>query len=265
MKISALLHTLLLFSMTFVALPIMAEDKQIHGFVSAGTFVNNDYEGSDEYQVNPAGVARLQYKHYYLQTEGLGAKINLSSLKNFEFGPVFNYSMSRDDDIENEAVSKMEKIDGSFEGGVFVRSQKKNILTGGDEIGFEVKALTDLSDTHDGTLISVSTDYSYQSTPKLRLTTSLEATYADDDYMDTYFGINARNRGTSGLPNFTAEGGIKDIELSVMANYQFSDKWGVLFITGYKQLLGDAKDSPLVEQEGNNDQLQALTGLSYRF
>ena len=251
-------------AMTYTQLAA-AQSNDIHGFLAAGAFVGSDYEGSDEYTFNPAIAARLQYKNYYIQTEGLGAKINLSPAEHFEFGPMINYRMGRDDDIENLSVSRMTEIDDAFEGGAFARVQKRNIMSGGDEIGFEVKVLSDLSDTHEGMTVTFGPDYAFQATSKLRLTTSVEATYADDDYMDTYFGVNTDNVGSSGLSHFKAESGLKDVGASMMAHYQLSEKWSVIGITGYKKLLGDAKDTPLVEQEGSDNQFMALGAISYSF
>ena len=243
----------------------MAEDHKVHGFLAAGAIVSSDYEGSDTYEVGPAVATRLQYRHLTLQTEGLGAKLNISPLESFEFGPRVNYRTGRDDDVENDAVSRMAEIDGAFEGGLFARLQKQNVFDGGDEIAFEVSALADLSDTHEGLLVTFGPEYTFQATPKLRLTAGLEATYADDDYMETYFGVNAGNVGASGLPNFSAEGGIKDVGVSLMAAYQFNARWGLIGMAGYNRLLGDAADSPLVDQEGSDNQFTTLLGVSYRF
>lgn len=262
MKPTAFLSAFLLSTTTSVAL---ADNKQVQGFIAGGAFIGSDYEGSDDYELNPAVVARIQYEHIYLQTEGLGGKINLSKLDGIEFGPAFNYRMGRDDEVDNLVVAKMAEIDGAFEAGAFVRMQKRNLLAGGDELGFEIKALHDLSDTYDGMTLQAAVDYSYQTTDKLRLTTTLSTTYADDDYMSTYFGVDQNNVGSSGLNDFEASSGIKDIGVSVMANYQLSERWMLTSIVGYTRLLGDAKDSPLVKQEGDADQYMALTGLTYRF
>jgi outer membrane scaffolding protein for murein synthesis (MipA/OmpV family) len=39
--------------------------------------------------------------------------------------------------------------------------------------------------------------------------------YADDGYTDHYFGVNASNVGTSGLPFFEADGGMQEYYLSL--------------------------------------------------
>ena len=245
--------------------PALAQDSKIHGFVAAGAVVGNDYEGSETYEIGPAVAARFQYRHLYLQTEGLGAKVNVSPLEGFEFGPRVNYRSGRDDDVENDAVSRMAEIDDAFEGGAFARLQRTSIFDSNDEIAFEISALTDLSGTHEGLLVTFGPEYGFQASRKLRLTVGLEGTYADDEYMDTYFGVNPGNLGTSGLSNFRAEGGLKDVGISLMAGYQFNESWGAVGIAGFNRLLGDAADSPLVAQEGSASQFTALLGVSYRF
>jgi len=43
------------------------------------------------------------------------------------------------------------------------------------------------------------------------------------------------------------------------------DNWGVTGILGLKQLIGDAKDSPVVDQEGSESQLFFGVMATYRF
>jgi len=40
--------------------------------------------------------------------------------------------------------------------------------------------------------------------------------------MDTYFGVNANNRGTSTLSSYSADGGLKDVGLSLTVKYHLN-------------------------------------------
>ena len=83
--------------------------------------------------------------------------------------------------------------------------------------------------------------------------------------MDTYFSVDLGNRGTSTLPSYTAEGGFKDIGMSVAADYKFNEKWSVVGNLGYKYLVSDAADSPIVDDEGSEGQLFLGAMGIYRF
>ena len=49
---------------------------------------------------------------------------------------------------------------------------------------------------------------------------------------------------------------------STSVTYDFDQRWSLLVGVGYKRLIGDAADSPIVESE---DQFSATFGLTYRF
>lgn len=107
--------------------------------------------------------------------------------------------------------------------------------------------------------------YSYQMNQKISLTTSVSATYADDDYMQNFYTVNASDSLASGLYQFEAEGGLKDVGVMLIGNYAINQKWGVIALAGYEKLLADAKDSSIVRQEGDDDQFRAGLGISYMF
>jgi outer membrane protein len=99
----------------------------------------------------------------------------------------------------------------------------------------------------------------------VRLGFNLSATYASGRYNATYFGIDANNAARSGFSTYDADGGIKDIGFSVNAAYQWDEHWGITGMIGVTQLVGDAADSPIVDDAGSATQGFAALGISYRF
>ncbi len=101
---------------------------------------------------------------------------------------------------------------------------------------------------------------------KLMFTSTAFTTYADNNYMDTYFSIDANNRGSSTLPNFNADGGIKDVGINIVAHYRTPwPQWGIMGTLGYSSLLNDARNSPIVDQEGDNNQMFLGLMANYRW
>jgi outer membrane scaffolding protein for murein synthesis (MipA/OmpV family) len=90
-------------------------------------------------------------------------------------------------------------------------------------------------------------------------------TWADEDYMESYFGINAVDSANSGLSTFDADEGFKDVGLNVTATYQPWQHWGVMGLLSYKRLLGDAEDSPVVDEQGDENQYAAGALVFYKF
>ena len=82
--------------------------------------------------------------------------------------------------------------------------------------------------------------------------------------MSDYFGVSTVQAGSSaaGLGAFDADAGFKDIHVQLSADYDINNRWSIMGGVGYKRLIGDAADSPIVETE---DQFSATLGLTYRF
>ncbi len=49
------------------------------------------------------------------------------------------------------------------------------------------------------------------------------------------------------------------------ASYQWTEHWGVTGMIGVTRLVGDAADSPIVDDAGSATQGVAALGISYRF
>jgi outer membrane protein len=83
--------------------------------------------------------------------------------------------------------------------------------------------------------------------------------------MEEYFGVDGSDAASSGLPRYDADGGFKDYGLGISANYKFTNTWGLIAGFNYHRMLGDAEDSPLVDDEGDKNQYKVSVAISYSF
>ena len=90
----------------------------------------------------------------------------------------------------------------------------------------------------------------------------VSATWADGDYMESYFGVNPAQSSASGYSRYKPESGFKSVDLEAGVIWLFAENWAVNAQVGYSQLLGDARDSPIVKDAGR---LSGGLFLSYRF
>jgi len=249
------------------AAPAQAEETAARwsGFVGAGAFAAPDYEGSDDYRALPFAAARLAYDGYYLQTRGLGVRANLIPADAIDFGPVLSYKGARDDDVESAAVSRMAEVDAAVETGLFVRAPVRGVLMERDELSFDLQATTDVAGGHEGAVATIAVGYDFAAARDLRLGLSVSTSYADADYTDAYFSVDAQDAARSGLARYDADAGFKDVGLGASARYRLSGPWGLTGFANYSRLIGDAADSPLVEIEGAPDQIRLGVGVSYSF
>ncbi len=82
-------------------------------------------------------------------------------------------------------------------------------------------------------------------TNRLTLTPGVGITWADDNYMRTFFGVSPQQSARSGLPVFNAGAGVKDVTVGLNANYSLNRHWFLMTNAGAKLLLDDAEKSPI--------------------
>ena len=239
------------------------------GIIGLGAISKPDYEGSEDNTTSAAPFGR--YRWASGRYVGLGGtagsesaarvKVNLISSdisKNWTMGPLLQYRLERDDDMDNGQVKRMKKIDAATELGAFL-----DFRSGPWAADLSVAA--DVSDEHDGYLMYLGGSYDLVQNSTMTLALGVHATWADADYMDTYFGVNASNVGTSGLPFFKADDGFKDVGASLTAFYRFNSTWGMAGKIDYTSMMNDAEDSPLVDGVGDQNQLKGVVAVTYSF
>lgn len=97
---------------------------------------------------------------------------------------------------------------------------------------------------------------------RLVLMPAVSATWADRSYNDRYFGITGAQSLASGLPVFHPGGGVKDTTASLGLVYHLNDHLNLSATGAVSDLMGDARNSPIVR---NRTQTSAVVSLTYRF
>lgn len=258
-------------SVLLAALPASAADPEIQSDaaepwllgVTVGGYAGfaPEYEGSDEYAFGgfpliaprlsgSSGASRLDFR-------GLDdIRFALLRYQGFEVGPLAGYRFERDDS-DADLINGIGDVDGGLVVGGYAGYRVGVAFL---NVGYSQKATGD--DT--GFEIALAVDGEHQASDRLTLTASVEAVYADDDYMDAYFSITPAQNASSvaGLAIYDADAGIKSIGIDLGARYQLTDRWSVRGNAGYARLVGDAADSPVVADE---NQYSGGLGLTYAF
>ncbi len=82
-----------------------------------------------------------------------------------------------------------------------------------------------------------------------RLLLNLAVVYSDEDFMQGYFGIDAGQSAASGQDPYTAGAGISSVRTGATFLYPLTRYWRLTTVLQYRELVGDAGDSPLVLQD----------------
>lgn len=224
--------------------------------LGAGAALVPEYEGADDLEVKPIPVIDITWNNrvFFNSENGLGVYV-LKTETAFLAASVSS-SSGRDED-DSDHLEGLGDIDGSPQGRIFA----------GYDLG-TIRLIAALSrdfggsDGSDGLLIDFGAVTNRSLTERLTMTAGVSATWADDEYMKTYFGVNQHQSQRSGLRQFEAGAGFKRVDLSVGATYQLTTHWGLGASAGVGTLLGDAADSSVTE-----DKVQPFVGIatSYTF
>jgi outer membrane protein len=230
-------------------------DWQIGGIV----FVTPKYEGAKDYEVlgapfiAPAGLddtSRVQFRG----PDDL--RFRAIEFSGFEAGPLVGWRFDR----EESDSSHLDGL-GDVDGGLVVGGYAAYRL---GPISPFVSYHHQVTGDDTGALVRFGAEAKTPLSGGIKLTTSVGATYADDDFMDAYFSVTPAQSAasTAGLGVYDAEAGIKDVFVGFTSDVPLSGPWSLKLAGRYSRLVGDAADSPVVESE---DQFFGGLGLSYRF
>ena len=234
-----------------------AEAADIDWSLAAGVGTRPDYEGGEDYEAVPIGGIRATWNDSvfldFSGTHGSGGaprlRANVVADQFLQFGPLLQYRRPRGD-VEEGRVDALPNVDGALELGGFF---------GFEEQGWQgqIAAAQDVTDGHGGCVVELSAGYSADVLEGLRLGILLASTYATDGYMGSYFTVDAADAPAAGLDAYDADDGIKDVggTLSLIWRIPGSEHWGIGGVFSYFRMVGDAADSPVVDDAGSPDQV----------
>lgn len=234
-----------------------AAEADLDWSIAAGLGARPDYEGSDDYEPVPIGGVRATWNESvfvdFSGTHGSGGaprlRVNVVADDFLQFGPLLQYRRPRGD-VENGRVDALPNVDRALELGGFF---------GFEEQGWEgqIAFAQDVADGHDGFIVEISTGYTAEIGESLRLGFLVASTYGSDGYMGRYFTVDTADAPAAGLDAYDADDGIKDVGGTLSLNWRIpgSEHWGIGGVFSYFRMVGDAEDSPVVDDAGNPDQL----------
>lgn len=230
--------------------------------LGAGAIYHPDYEGSDDYEVRALPAINLSYRDFII-LRGPTLMIDAFQLSGTElardlsFGALLKYDIGREAN-DNPALRGLEEIDGGLDAGVFAEYRL-------GAVSFGLSALADTGDRHEGMLAEFKVGYGRALAARLRGQVEISATWADDNYTQAYFSVTRAEAQATGLREFAARGGMKDVGAAVSLHYLVSEHWRITGRLAYRTLLGDAADAPLVKDEGSKQQASGALLMTYEF
>jgi len=225
------------------------------------------YEGSTHYLPSPIPILAISWRDTVsLGIDGLSLYHKTGG---FRYGVGLTYDPGRKDDGKN--IFGMSSGDHRLEG------------MGDIKAAFGVKAFASydihpfqqiplvvvdasvtklLGNSNDGVLVQGGLAMPFQLGQNWRLTPKISTTWADDQYMNDYFGVTPEQAARSRFSTYKAKAGLKDASIGLNVTYSINKNW---FITGdgrVRILLSDAVSSPI---SATNTDARIVTLVGYHF
>lgn len=245
------------------------EFESVPQVVGLGIGRGPDYRGSDDDVTLVAPFARFTFRgeQRYLQLMFNEASANLVNSAKFQAGPVLSYHFGRnsfaDADPADTVVRQMRPIDDTVEAGVFGNVAWADGANPRNCMSVGVTLLTDTGGESNGTRARLSARRFRQVSLPVDIHLGAGFIVADRKYNDHYYGVNAGNVGTSGLPIFSMGGGVNEYFGTAAALVYLSKQWVVGAGVRVAALSSSAKDSPLVALRGTSSYVDGGLALGY--
>ena len=291
MRRSTLL-TMTLAAATLVATPAFAQDTGVsqpsnanpaaefagdHVTVGVGAAYLPDYEGSNNYRVEPAPLAIGSFKGHDFSLIGNRLSIDLIKTNpgpsyNFQLGPigVVDFNRGTNDSYVDPRVRALGGVGTAVELGGYVGLGKTGVITSPyDTLSASVSYRYDVSGVHKSGILQPTINYLTPISRKAAVGLFASAEHAERGYATTYYTVNPAQSAASGLPVYYANGGWKDVSIGALATLSITGDLlhGFKLVGGgtYTRLMNSFADSPIVSIAGSRNQWIGALGVAYTF
>lgn len=241
-----------------------AEDKTRDDWTIAlglGAFQGPEYEGSDKAETVAFPKVEVVWNDtVFIDLEALG--INYYKKNTLILNTILSQGDERKESL-NTSLNGLGDVDASttltlgaeIELGLFLYNAQLTKHSGGTD-GFQ--AVVGLETTLPLGMLTgnmpMANMASMAETEELTLTgpyvtAALTVEWADNDYINGFFGVDAMQSSLSGLPQYTTAAGFKSVNLELGVLHIIYKSWTVQGLAGYNTLIGDTKNSPIVKDD----------------
>lgn len=248
--------------------------------VGLGAGLVPTYAGSDDFQLFPLPLIVGRLGGVGIRPAAAGLTLDLlspqpgvvsrDSKPTVSLGPTFRFRNDRAVDTGDDVVDAAGRLDNALEVGANAGLSFPGVLNRFDSLTLSVNARWDVLGAHDGRVIEPGVTYATPLGRGMLVQVSATAEFIDDDFADYYFSVSPAQSAASGLPVFTAEGGLNRIGTLAIGTVDLDGNalnggFNVFGLAGYSRLLGDGADNPYTRLRGDADQFLLGLGLGYTF
>ncbi|HWH49632.1 MAG TPA: MipA/OmpV family protein [Burkholderiales bacterium] len=237
------------------------DDGKGDAYVGIGARVRPAYEGADSQRGDAIPYVRLYGDHWFARTtQGiLEGGVRSNPFGRVVFGVQLAYEEGR---IAEESAflqaHNFEDIDPSVSFGLHAETDWK---IGPMPLNALARFRLD-ADSERGSHVDLRLTAGVFSRWSVKAGIFGQLTWSDEEATQTSFGLTPQQSIRTGLPVYSAGAGLRNITMGILGTVDLSKHWLILWGLNARRLEGDARNSPIVQEDTN---WFANGGLAYRF
>ena len=210
--------------------------------LGAGVLYGSLFAGASKQEIIPLPVIEAQYNRWSIGFDGVSYAVVQTDDYALGFNLGYDFGRQDDEDSLPERSRGIGDIDGGLAASVFAEYYLFGFIaltadltqsdTDADSVLFSVGAETDIPLYGDNVFGNF----------------GINATWANDDHMQAYYGVNQAQSQATGLNQYTAESGLESVSLTAGVSY-IDGRWLYNATAGVDLFQGDAGDSPIIEDD----------------
>lgn len=228
--------------------------------VGGGGLVTPDFRGSTDYRVRALPYVSVKFGDAVEASVQEGVSFALVDRNGFSAGPLARFRFGQEED-DNRALVGLGEVDPSLEAGGFLGYRRGpfslRLTAGQDVIGGHGGGVTELG-------AALTAPIARTAAGPVLASAGPKMTFVTSKVNRAYFGVDGSQAAASGLPVFRPSGGLQAAGLNMMLIAPIAPKLSVVGFVGFERLLGDAAESPRVQQRGSRDQASGGIFITYR-
>jgi outer membrane scaffolding protein for murein synthesis (MipA/OmpV family) len=246
--------------------------------VGVGAGLVPSYSGSDDYILFPLPLIVGRVGGVGISPNGPGFVLDVLSQPprrgkpetSFSFGPSFRFRNDRDGQFGDDVVELAGDLETAIEVGVQGGVSFPGVLNANDRLSLSTQVRWDILGAHEGMLIEPGVSYFTPLGRAVALQLSANAGFVDDNFADYYYSVTPAASAATGLPQFTADGGLNSVGALGILTFDLSGNlldggFNIYSVAGYSRLVGDAADTPYTSIRGSAGQFIGGIGVGYTF
>ena len=214
--------------------------------IGIGPAYRPDYFGSNDYELRADPEVFVKFRNFvFLDNDG--ADLALFGFSGFSFGPSIRLVGDRDES-ENPDLIGLGDIDPTFEVGGFAATKFL------DRFLVRAKIRKGVVGGHDGLIVDATGTALLFRVGRVSTSVSAQAAWIGDRYADTYFTVTPAQSLASGLPEYDADRGLRDVGGSFNAYVNIGKRWSLNPYVSYRYIFDGIADTPIIDERGERNQ-----------